>query len=363
MAQGRIFNSKKRRVLRKQISCLETLSGIFLLCLLSGATVWFIGQQNEYNPEERDISLDQLLQKTNSPQLFPPPLKIWQEPGTLAAGSPPEKPGVFPASVIDGEWSISSRLKEFTKENLYEKINGEAEKFIKQGFQVLSYLGLQSNRDNSEIAIELYDQGDMGGSMGIFSDHLSEDKIIEQAGPVIYFSTPAGAIGRKGRFFFRIAGNQSSEKIRKKALQLLTSFSSLEEKEDDTPKEFRFLHDSMNIPLPLISFQKQNVFQYDFARDFWFGRLNSEQNTRLFIHQEATSDESRKLFDILLEELQYDFQIQEEGETHAVLFHEYLKNYFVISRQGPYIFGIENAANPEQIASIMKKLVNKFEDG
>ncbi len=363
MAQADIFNSKKRRILRKQISLVENLSGLLLLFVLVAITIWFISQQDNYAPEERDISMEQLLQKKNSPQLYPPPFKAWVEPGLSPAANSAPKLGLFPETVLDQEWRISSRLKEFTAENLYQKINGEAEKFIKQGFQSLSYLSLQANKGKHEIAIELYDQGDLGGSMGIFSDHLSADKVIEQAGSVIYFLTSAGAIGRKGRFFFRIAGNQSTEKIRGKAAQLVKAFATLAETENEIPKEFHILNEGMAIPLPLISYQKQNVFQYDFAQDFWFGRIALNQKARIFIHQGTSSQESGRLFEELLAELSYDYQIIEEGETQVLLFHEYLKNYFVISQAGAFVFGIENVANQDQIAPLMKKIISKFEDG
>ena len=362
MAQARIFNAKKRRVLRKQIPLMESLSGALLFCGLTVILLWFLSQKDNYTPEERDISLEQLLQKTDAPTLYTPPFKSWVEPGT-APETASQNLGIFPQAILDEAWHIASPLKQFQSENLYEKINGEAEKFIKQGFQALYYLSLQSRQGSEEIAIELFDQGNRGGSMGIFADHLSEDKVLEEQGPVIYFRTSAGAIGRKGPYFFRIAGNQSTETIRAKALQLVAAFAQLEETGNAVAKEFHILNDGMDIPLKWIAFQQENVFQYDFVTNFWFGRLEADKPARLFVHQSASPEASRDLFDAILEEQSYDYEIIEENERQAVLFHQFLKNYFVIRFQGPFIYGIENLAEQNQIAPLMERFASEFEDG
>ena len=361
MGRDRVFTSKKRRVLRKHIPFAENFSGIILLCALSLTVIWFAIQKTNYDPRERDLSYEQLLKKSNELQLYTPPLKPWVEPGTSHENST-QNLGIFPRVILDEEWRIASRLKQFHSANLYEKINGEAEKFIRQGFQTLSYLVLRSGRDQSEIAIELYDQGDLGGSLGIFADHLSEEKVIEQKGPVTYFITSAGAIGRKGRFFFRIAGDQSTENIQAKSLQLLESFSQLPQDAGEIPRAYQMLSEKMEIPLMRISFQKQNVFQYDFVEDFWFARLQGSNRARIFLHQASSREEAGVLFEEILAEQSYDYNVVRDDGMLVVMFHDFLKNYFAIQHQGPYIFGIENIEDLREIDPLMERLSWELED-
>ena len=51
------------------------------------------------------------------------------------AGSNVPGLGVLPASVVDANWQLKARVRTFDAANLYEEINGEAEKFIKQGLR------------------------------------------------------------------------------------------------------------------------------------------------------------------------------------------------------------------------------------
>ena len=361
MARDRVFTSKKRRVLRKRIPIAENFSSIILFCALSLMVIWFATQKTNYDPGERDLSYEQLLKKSNELQLYTPPLKPWVEPGTSHENST-QNLGIFPRVILDEEWRIASRLKQFHSGNLYEKINGEAEKFIRQGFQSLNYLVLRSGRDQSEIAIELYDQGDLGGSLGIFDGHLSDEKVIEQKGSVIYFTTSAGAIGRKGRFFFRIAGDQASENIRAKSIQLLESFSQLPQAAEEIPQAYQILSEKLEIPLTRISFQKQNVFQYDFVENFWFARLQGSDRARIFLHHASSGEEAGVLFEEILAEQSYDYHVVTDDGILVVMFHDFLKNYFAIQQQGPYIFGVENTEDLREIAPLMERLSRELED-
>jgi hypothetical protein len=59
--------------------------------------------------------------------------------------------GNFPAAVVSNQWKAASDVRLFSPENLYEKINGEAPKFLLQGFERLYYLVLRQK--DLEISI------------------------------------------------------------------------------------------------------------------------------------------------------------------------------------------------------------------
>ncbi len=357
----RIFNSRRHKVLRKHIPVIENLVTLALLGVLVGIVFWVIVQKNHYNPEDRDIATE-LLSETTSPALYIPPLRPWIEPGTPPSSATPDL-GLFPDAILDQEWQLSSRVKQFNSDNLYEKINGEAEKFLKQGFMALHYAVLKSRDDGSEIAIELYDQGDMKGSMGIFSDHLSEDKNIEQIDTLVYFRTSVGIIGRQDRFFFRVAGDRETEKIQQKSAQLIEVFTKLEKDESKTSEEFRILNMGLAIPQELISFESRNVFQFDFVSNFWFGRFAQEAQARIFVHRAPSSEIAMQLFGNILEEQRYEYETVEQSDHHVILWHEFLRNYFAMGLYKQFIFGIENVSDLDQTASILKKFTEALAGG
>ncbi len=360
MAQDRVFNTRKRRLLRKHIPPGENIAAFILLCGLVGIVLWVAAQRTNYHPEDRDISAERLLQSPGQEKLYSLPFKPWVEPGSETQAIA-QNLGIFPETIVDREWTVESRLKQFTPENLFEKINGEAEKFLRQGFQALHYLVLTAKADGSELAVELYDQGDMGGSMGIFSDHVSDDSLIEQSGQVVFFRTLAGVIGRKGKYFFRIAGDRENEKIRTKSAQLAQAFALLQESEEETSEEFQILNRGLEIPAELISFQSENVFQFDFAKDFWFGQLDAQNPARAFVHRTVAPEEAGQLFREILAEQGYDYEIVEESESGVVMRHNFLQSYFVMSYQGPFLFGIENLAQETQIAAFMERFAKEFD--
>lgn len=361
MTQDPVFNPKKRKLLRKHIPLAENVCTFFLLCGLMGIVLWVVIQRDNYDPQERDISVEQLLQSSSEKKLYNLPLKPWVEPGTSTELTS-QNLGLFPETILDGEWQVASHLKQFGPENLFEKINGEAEKFLRQGFKSLSYIGLKSKEDGSELSIELYDQGDVKGSIEIFSDHTFGDKVIEQSGPVTFFKTSVGAIGRKGKYFFRIAGSQESEKIRKKSEQIAVAFSQLEESEQDTLEESRILR-GLEISPELITYQSKNVFQFDFVKDFWFGQLSPENPARVFIHRAASEEDAKNLFGEIVKEQSYDYEMVEETDFRVVMFHSFLKNYFVLSYQGSFVFGVENLEDQNQIEPIMGRFLKEFQSG
>ncbi len=359
MASTNVFNPRRRRLLRSHVPALENWITVSLFCLLGGIIAWVALQRTQYNPGDRDIAVE-LLRDPDPPRLYTPPLKTWTTAG--AAETPDAGDlGPFPAAILDSEWQPASRLKRFGADNLYEKINGEAEKFLKQGFQAMHYIVLKSADDGSEIAIELYDQGDMPGSMGIFSEHVSADKAIEQQGAVVFFRTAIGLVGRKGRFFFRVAGDRETETIQRKSNQLIDAFARLQDREGDIPEAFSILQTGLGIVPERISYQRHNVFQYDFARDFWFGRLAPEGAERVFIHAAPSADEAEQLYEQILMEQAYEYKSIDTGDNQVILRHEYLRNYFVIARQGRFVFGAENLADPSGIASIQARFQGQLQ--
>ncbi|MDJ0834502.1 MAG: hypothetical protein QNJ69_13340 [Gammaproteobacteria bacterium] len=352
MSSRRVINLKSTRLLRKHISLAENHVTLALLFALAGLVLWVVLQKDQFDPQTRDISIDQLTAAPDAIQLYHRPLKYWSESGSQSAELTIEP---FPASLVDQEWSAKTRVKQFSADTLFEKINGEADKFMQLGFANLYYLVLIS-ADRQEIAIELFDQADMRNSMGIFATHLSGDESMQQQGEVIYFLTSIGAIGRAGQYFFRIAGTEQSERIRNKSEQIVLALGELAGATESTPRAVQIFSDVFEIASGQIAYEGQNVFQYDFVSDVWFGTLDTANNTRLFIHEGGSSAEVEAMFNTLLEEQQYDYQVVEQGENQVVLLHNFLKNYFVMSRKGELLYGVENITELEDIPGIMQRL-------
>lgn len=357
MEREPVFNPKRRSLRRTHIPIAEVLSSLGIILSLAGIVVWTAAQRSAYDPGARDISFDLLTRSPVIDKLYKPPLKLWSEPGQKAAEGTGSL-GPFPKSFLEAGWLIGLPLKRFTPETLYEKINGEADKFLREGFKSLHYIVLRDGTGEEQIAIELFDQGDEKGSMGIFSGYLSKGKRVKQSGQAFYFTTSIGAIGRKGRYFFRIAGNRESEKIRSKSLELVKALSGLQEDEGSASMGLRLLRDGMNIDPGRITHQGANVFQFDFATDFWFGQVEPEKPTRLFLHLAPTGESATRLFQQIVTEQSYDFQVADRSSNYALMRHSFLKTFFSIKQQGRFIYGVEEAPGEKEVARIL----NRFDE-
>lgn len=364
MARHRILNSRKRSLYRKDFPFIEIWSSLFVLACLGSVIIWVTFQKNNFSAEERDLTYDQLLASSVEDNLYSPPFKYWSPPQaqiTSTIVSP--KLGIFPPTILSESWIQGSRLKRFSSDNLYEKINGEAEKFISLGFQSLHYLSIKQINGNEEISIELFDQGSTKGSWGAFSEHRSSKSIIKNTDRVIYFQTSVGAIGMGGRYFFRIAGNQESQLIEDKTMMLLVSFNDLAQSPEDSAKGLNILNQKLKISPNFISYESQNVFQFHFAQDFWFGQPIKGSHARYFIHEGIDPKSSTALYNRLIEALSEDYESIQFTEKRHTFKHPFLKTYFIVSHQMNLVFGIENMEQSlnwkTQIATFQKALMDE----
>jgi hypothetical protein len=355
MTRDSVLNTRRHRLLRTRIPLAENLVSIAIACALGGVVIWVLAQRDAFDPEARDLSPALLVRPGPAIEIYNPPLSSWVEPGQSPITAKPTL-GALPLSILDEQWQPAGRARRFGADNLYEKINGEAEKFLKQGFVSLDYVVLRSAEDGSEIAIELYDQGSVGGSMGVFSAHVSDDRVLEEEAGVTYFMTSAGVIGRKDRFFFRVAGDRQSGEVTDKSARLVSAFAGLADSSDvDTSEGLGLLTKAMGVQERNVTFQKNNVFQFDFAREFWFGGLEKDEAARLFVHVADTEADASALLEAIIEDQKSDYQEVAATDAWTTLRHAFLSTYFSIGQQGRYVFGVDNLSDPGGIRATMER--------
>ncbi len=365
MRRDRIFNSRGTRLLRRHVPRSENVSVLFLLVALVALVVWITTTRNDFDPRDRDLPIELLHDRSSAISIYNRPLKLWVEPGQAAPGASFDL-GPFPALTVDANWQPVGRVKRYRADNLYEKINGEAEKFIKQGFVELAFLRLRSPADGAEIALELFDQGDLGGSLGVFAEHAA-GRSVEERGGVSFFMTGAGVIGRKDNYFFRAAGDRRSESIAAKATSLVAAFADLGAgavegaQAPDRPAGFVLLRDRLGIAEADIQFQESNVFQLDFAQRFWFGATGLE-DARVFVHFAEDADRARALVDALLVEQGYEYDEVSSDGDHTVLRHRFIDTYFVVARRGRYVFGLDMMPDTETVPTWLARIERNLID-
>jgi hypothetical protein len=182
---------------------------IGILPIIAGI-LYFKGQR--YDPALIDF-------KTATPQ---------QPAASVATPQPIEKPQT-PTTVQElAGFRQMSEPHRYTKENLYEHVDGHAEYFISAGFQgltVTEYGVTGSNSQESAIQAEVFDMGKSIQAFGVLSDESGENPSSVPVGTMGY-KTSGGINFIKGRYYVKIAALNPKAPAVKFAMALAESLPS-----------------------------------------------------------------------------------------------------------------------------------------
>ena len=98
-------------------------------------------------------------------------------------------------------------LRSYTKDNLYEYVNGHAEYFISSGFAGLTvgeYGAAEKSEAEPDVVVDVYDMGKSIQAFGILSDE-SGGNVSDLQNGLTGFRTPQGVSFIKGQYYIRIA--------------------------------------------------------------------------------------------------------------------------------------------------------------
>lgn len=98
-------------------------------------------------------------------------------------------------------------VRRYTKENLYEHLDGHAEYFISAGFQgltVTEYIAAGSKATQAEIRAEVFDMGKSIQAFGVLADESGENPTPVSVGTMGY-KTSGGVNYIKGRYYVKIS--------------------------------------------------------------------------------------------------------------------------------------------------------------
>lgn len=363
-SKDKVLNDRPRKIFRHYIGRSEVGFGVFFILFTAAMGAWFVMQRDNYDPGERDISMDLMIAQQVEDHLWEPPLEMWFEPGSRAAGggAPAIDLGIFPPQTLGGNWSPSSRVEVFDNTNLYEKIDGQETQYKAFGFQFLHFISIEDSEKELDVNIELYDMGNFQNALGIFAAQRSAGSEVRSEGKAFLYMTEAGALGIVDKYYFKFTGNEDSETIRNHALLVMTSFSEGVSDSGDTPRAFMVLAQELGVDFQDIEYVMEDVFQYDFAKDFWFGSVGAGSKEKYFLHEAASEAEASELFDQIMEEHSYEYTLVSSEGNHAVMKHDFLETFFTLNRNGRFVFGIDGAPDEGQAAKSLDALAETLSE-
>jgi hypothetical protein len=135
----------------------------------------------------------------------------------------------FPRS-IEG-FSRSGQVRLFSKENLYEYVNGHAEYFLSAGVMRLSvgeYIKTGTEPDQPDVVVDIYDMGKDIQAFGVLADEIGDALSSVQDG-IMGARTPQGISFASGRYYVKIASYDESIPIDLFAASINRSIGSTSE--------------------------------------------------------------------------------------------------------------------------------------
>jgi hypothetical protein len=117
-----------------------------------------------------------------------------------------EQPPIVPASHEIAGFRQVGQERRYTKENLYEHVDGHAEYFISAGFAgltVTEYIASDSGAKQAEIQAEVFDMGKSMQAFGVLADESGENAAPVSVG-TMGFKTSGGLSFIRGRYYVKI---------------------------------------------------------------------------------------------------------------------------------------------------------------
>lgn len=133
---------------------------------------------------------------------------------------------LFPRE-IDG-FSRTGQVRVFSKENLYEYVNGHAEYFMSAGFVRLAvgeYVQIGTEPSQPDVVVDIYDMGKDIHALGVLTDEVGDDPSPLKDG-IVGAITAQGISFVSGRYYVKIAAFRDTVPVQSFAADINVTLGS-----------------------------------------------------------------------------------------------------------------------------------------
>jgi hypothetical protein len=139
---------------------------------------------------------------------------------TISRAEPLES--LIPKRDLPKEWTLIHGPQTYNKKTLFEHINGQAELFLKYGFQKSIFAIYQNKkRSKNQIEVDIYDMGNVVQAFGVFSRFRDEDR--PGGFGLDSFLDDHTALFYKGKFFVLLYATESNPDSLREFSKLISS--------------------------------------------------------------------------------------------------------------------------------------------
>jgi hypothetical protein len=289
------------------------------------------------------------------------PGKVFSETETMNS--------LVPAKTPDG-WVATETPQVFTKETLFEHINGQADLFLQYGFERSISTAYEKESGGERIDLDVYDMGDVVNAFGIFSRFRQDD---HSAGIGLdAYLDDRYAFFYKGKYFVILQGTDTSASSLKQFAEMMDSRIS-----DTSPPPREILYfPTSGLKLGSIEYYPQGLMGRQFlGRGFKATYVvtepedpNREDRTgrpdsNLFIAVFDNPAQAESALKTFKETLSEGGNVAPEPQHgfDAVKGEDAYRGKLIIVQKGRYLAGAVGFEREEDAESLLAALINKIE--
>jgi hypothetical protein len=278
-----------------------------------------------------------------------------------AATNVPAIEQLLPASGFAKGWVREGKVELFTKENLYEHINGEAELYMPYGFEALAYAVYGKSGTKEALAVDLYRMGSAIDAFGIYSNYRSPDAETVKAGAEGFFDG-SQLMFYQDSHFARISASGEGTPDKAAFMACAAAIGKELPSPARPPKEIGLL----NIPQVVLKTEKyiaESLLGYAFFKKGLTAEATLDNKTvKVFVVLGDSPEAARQTLDLYINSLRAakvePRNIEKKG-TFTLAAKDPLYRGLVIRQSGPYLFGVTNLENPEKGIPLLDELEKK----
>jgi hypothetical protein len=276
-----------------------------------------------------------------------------------AADSPIEK--VLPAPECAKGWVIEEGVTLYTRDTLFERINGESELYFPYGFEVLAS-ARYANRDNPRIAVEadVYKMGSLLDAFGMYAIYRRPDDAVVKIGAEGFVSS-SQLLFYQDRYFVRLQASGTLSLEQDIYLACARAVSQNLPRNTGRPKEL----EAFILPAVVQKSERyvaQSLLGYSFFRRGLIADAVLEgEEVKVFVVTEESRDAARKAFDryyLYLRTSGQDIQVMEAPDRISLAAVDPLYNNVFLELSDRYLIGVvkvKDVSAAKQLVEQMKK--------
>ncbi|ACY13201.1 hypothetical protein Hoch_0563 [Haliangium ochraceum DSM 14365] len=349
-----MFNPNGRRHFRRSYSLGEVRYSLLAIAALAAITVW-VGWRGAH-PDPELLALETSLLDEGSAEAPERARKMvtGTSPGGTSPGAAEDERGPVPTGLAAPGWRERG-VSSFTRDNLYEKINGRAGYYEAFGVEMLYFVTLVNEEDEGLVVdIEMYDQGELANALGAYAGERQPDATPTLEDGSLGHTARNAMFLVRGRFYVRAIGSDENEPVLAQLAHLREALIAGIEAE---PLPWAYsLFIAVDADPGKIAFVPENAFSFGFASNVYSAEI-SEDGAELFAVATVDDAAAAKLAAQFTEGFASYGEALDGGDGVQWIEDQYISTIAGATARGSLVLGVRGAADRDSAAHALEALL------